>query len=298
MLLNPQMEFVLKFSQRAGITAVNKIAQVNSIDGVLRNSLWNVLTICYWETFDRPHYSEYGGRADYLMRSNLGILFQSLWINYFKNPLDRMPEYYFDENGGLGILRSYYFNAKWYEIYDFLEFVASHGPKQVKVEYLKICNNVLEKENSAYRFVDGIVVEISSKDEIEEVQAAIDRSAPYFGAKEHLRVAITLLSDKEAPDYRNSIKESISAVESLCKSVSEDNKATLGEALKVLERKKMLHPALKSAFSSLYGFTSDAGGIRHALVEESNLNLSDARFMLICCSAFINYVISAASKDV
>jgi hypothetical protein len=79
--------------------------------------------------------------------------------------------------------------------------------------------------------------------------------------------------------------------------VSNDKKATLGEALKVLEKRGVLHPALKSAFSSLYGYTSDAEGIRHALMEESNLTSADARFMLISCSAFVNYVIASTTKN-
>ena len=68
---------------------------------------------------------------------------------------------------------------------------------------------------------------------------------------------------------------------------------TLGAVLKKLEKVKKLHPAMKSAFSSLYGYSSDADGIRHALLEESQLTKADARFMLVCCSAFINYSLEA-----
>jgi hypothetical protein len=104
------------------------------------------------------------------------------------------------------------------------------------------------------------------------------------------------LSNKGKPDYRNPIKESISAVEALCKTINNDEKATLGVALKSLEKKGLMHPALTSAFSSLYGYTSDAQGIRHALTEKSNLSSADARFMLISCSAFINYVIAVTAN--
>jgi len=156
----------------------------------------------------------------------------------------------------------------------------------------------LERENSGYRFVDGKIIEISSSDEVDEIESAIARSTPYYGVKQHLSSAIKLLSDKEKPDYRNSIKESISAVESLCKTVCKVEKATLGSALKIMEKKGVLHPALKTAFSSLYGYTNDADGIRHALMKESNLSSADARFMLISCSAFINYVITSTANDV
>lgn len=73
-----------------------------------------------------------------------------------------------------------------------------------------------------------------------------------------------LLTNKKNPDYRNSIKESISAIEALCKIKTNDDKATLRKALNLIEQKYGLHPALKGAFEKLYGYSSDADGIRHA----------------------------------
>lgn len=284
----------MKFSQRLGITPVEKILQIDSIDEELKNSLWSVLTAFYWEKFDRPKW-DMGSRVDYISRSNIGSLFQALWLYYFKKPIDTIPTHFYDDRGGLRILRQYFFSAEWFEVYDFIEFVAAHGPEQQKDMFVSVCNSFLERENSAYRFVNGKIAEISSSEEISEIENAISKSTPFYGVKQHLKAAITMLSDRSNPDYRNSIKESISAVESLCKTVSGDEKATLGAALKVLEKKGLMHPALKSAFSSLYGYTNDTDGIRHALMAESNLTSADARFMLISCSAFINYIIAATS---
>jgi len=97
------------------------------------------------------------------------------------------------------------------------------------------------------------------------------------------------------PNYRNPIKESISAVESLCNLIT-GRKDTLGDALKKLEAKVVIHPALKKGFSSIYGYTSDADGIRHGLLEETNLDFEDAKFMLVSCSAFVNYLIAKSQK--
>lgn len=49
------------------------------------------------------------------------------------------------------------------------------------------------------------------------------------GANIHLTKALSLLSDRNKPDYRNSIKESISAVEATCKSLT--GISTLDKAL-------------------------------------------------------------------
>jgi hypothetical protein len=55
-----------------------------------------------------------------------------------------------------------------------------------------------------------------------------------------------------------------------------------------------MHPALNRSLSALYGYTSDANGIRHALLDESSLDFVDAKFMLVACAAFVNYLIGKA----
>ncbi|MCC6412503.1 MAG: hypothetical protein IT270_12640, partial [Saprospiraceae bacterium] len=130
------------------------------------------------------------------------------------------------------------------------------------------------------------------KEEVIEINNALSSTNKFKTVKEHLKRAVELYSDKKNPDFRNSIKESISAVEALSKIIINNNKVTLGQALKEIETKHQVPPSLKQAFSALYGFTSDEGGIRHALLEKNiSINMEEARFMLIVCSAFINYLI-------
>ena len=281
----------MRFSQRIGLKPSTKLAQLESIDDDLRSSLWSLLTLCYWDAYVGPGDSFYG-RADFVRNSNLQDLMTSLWLHYFKKPVDTIDEYW---GNCLQRLRDHFFRAEWFEVYDFAEFVADYGPEGKKRQFVNLCNSYLERENSAYRFVDERITEITSEQEIEEIETAMKNAGPYAGVKTHLKTALALMSDKKHPDYRNSIKESISAVESLAKKMTRDDSGTLGSVLKELERSKKLHPALKNAFSSLYGYTNDADGIRHALLEEPNLSKGDARLMLICCSAFINYAIEALS---
>jgi hypothetical protein len=157
-----------------------------------------------------------------------------------------------------------------------------------------MCNAALEKEVSAYRFVDGLISRITDETEIAEIDRALDNARD--SVRTHLRRALELLSDREAPDYRNSIKESISAVESLVATVVGE-KGTLGQLLKKLEDEISLHPALKAAFSSLYGYTSDQDGIRHAILESKDLAFEDAKFFLVVCSAFVNFVESKVAAS-
>jgi hypothetical protein len=150
---------------------------------------------------------------------------------------------------------------------------------------IKWLNTVLETENAAYRVVGTEVVEITDTNEIKAIEEALGH--PDVPVRTHIQSALAMLSDRTAPDYRNAIKEAISAVEAACRLVTGLKAATLGDALKKIPD---LHPALKKSFLALYGFTSDASGIRHSLLDEPNLTYADAKFMLAACAAFVSYL--------
>lgn len=98
------------------------------------------------------------------------------------------------------------------------------------------------------------------------------------------------MTNRPTPDYRNSIKESISAVEALCRGIISEN--TLGDALKKLEKNGVTIPVfLKSGFEKLYVYTNnEKTGIRHALMDDAETpQYDEAKFMLVACSVFVNY---------
>ncbi|XRP96703.1 AbiJ-NTD4 domain-containing protein [Methanocaldococcus sp. 16A] len=285
------------FSQRMGFNIKN--IQINSIDDGLRNRLWNALKIYYWDKIKetKGSFISINRNIDILSKIHMEIpmenFFKRLWDSYFKEPIDTLP----DTTTMIDIIKNYFFSCEWYEVYDFIEFVANNYPdEKVNLQFMIYCNSVLEQELSAYRFVGGKITPITSEYEISEIEGALEKTNDLKAVNIHLKRALELLADRKSPDYRNSIKESISAVEAICKLITGDEKATLGQALKKIEDKIGLHPALKKAFSNLYGYTSDADGIRHALLDEPNLSFEDAKFMLVSCSAFINYLIAKASK--
>ena len=114
-----------------------------------------------------------------------------------------------------------------------------------------------------------------------------------------MKKAVVILADRDNKDYKNCIKESICAVESMCQIITKNDKATLGQALKSLKDSGLkIHPALEAAFSKLYGYTSDEGGIRHCEgMFESDVSFEEAKFMLVSCSAFVNYLIAESGKN-
>ncbi len=126
--------------------------------------------------------------------------------------------------------------------------------------------------------------------------AALGNTLAPAGARDHIANALAKLSDRRNPDYRNSIKESISAVEAVCRLLSHQEKDELGKTLRILEDKAGLHRALSKGFSAIYGYTSDAEGIRHAMMDASTVQFEDAYFMLIVCSAFVNFLTQKFNK--
>lgn len=172
-----------------------------------------------------------------------------------------------------------------YEIYD-------ENSKNLMYDAM---NELFEKEFVGYRFVEGRIIQITDKNEI----AAIEEAAhsPFEGCNTHIANAVAFLADIDRKDYKNCIKESISAVESICKVIVGDEKATLGDALKVLEKKRGLKGQLKSGFEKLYNYTNDKGGIRHAEgLFVSEVTFEEAKYMLVSCSAFVNYLIAEYGK--
>ena len=274
------------FSHRKGLRQLRETIQAEEIDVALRNGIWNALLDTCWASISKEA-QRYAGEP----HGREWIFLRGVWADFFKVPVDDMPR---EWHAIFDVLRDYYFKCAWYEVYDFIEFIANTLPYPGEQNALtKKCNLILERELSAFRFIGTTIAQLTSEQEISEIDEALNIPDTMNPVKAHLQNALEKYSDRKTPDYRNSIKESISAVESLCNLIK-GTKTTLGEALKEFSD---LHPALKDSFIKLYGFTNDAHGIRHALLDESNLNSEDAKYMLVSCSAFINFLVSRSARQ-
>ena len=273
----------MKFSERLGHQPVRTQLQIESIDEALKNSLWSAFLESFIIKLSNESYGGY----------KLGKFVRSLWFRFFKFPLDTAPiaesGYVYKDNLVEHLRKFFLSNKNWYDPYDLLQFSVEFSDS----EFVPFLNRILEGEKAGYRFVNGELIQITSKVEIDEIEQAIDSTQSIEGVNAHLSAALKELADKENPIYRNSVKESISAVESICKIYTGNEKSTLGDALTKLEKGGSIHPALKKAFTALYGYTSDSSGIRHALIEnDKQVDFHEAKFMLVTCTSFINYLLS------
>lgn len=281
----------MRFSERFDHKESKIEIQKDDIDIDLKNSLWNCLKLGIFDKFDDR--SNYITPPGYDLKENLA---DRLWLNYFKEPIDNRPDSVIQLVGWLK--NWFYNNCEWYDIYDFIEFIIANHSDPVHVEaFVEKTNLVLKRELSGYRIVSSVITPITSESDLAEIKKASENPIKEVG--NHFTRALELLSDRKNPDYRNSIKESISAVETMCKRIAGNDKATLGDALSKIQKdgKVQIHKALHSAYGNLYGYTNDADGIRHSLMDETNLDIEDALFMLTSCSAFVNYLVEKVAKS-
>jgi hypothetical protein len=277
----------MRFSQRIGIQPVKEIIQKDKIDDDLRNSLWNAIYFHYLNNLPTYKSSIKGVSYKYIYQ---------LWIQFFKKPIDEIPGKCTEI---VKYIKDWFYNAKWWGIYDLIDFTAEFDYENNNSDFEKVVNIFLKQELSAYSFINHKLVQITSAEEINEIQDILDRteSSALSNVRSHFVSSLDKLSDRINPDYRNSIKESISAVEAIVRIISGDKKAELGKALKIIEDRVGLHKSLKNGFSAIYGYTSDDDGIRHALTQDSKCDQEDAKYMLVSCSAFVNYLIVKAEKS-
>lgn len=271
-----------RFSQRLGFQPVRNVLQVEAMDEGLRVSLWNAISDAFLggpsDTFDSfAHASSFPGRFE---------VCRAIWADFLKRPVHSIGDFWSSTRADL---QKWFFDAPWWQVYDFVEFMAAlpsdaKGQEKFRAE----CNRLLERELSGYRFVGTVLAPITTKSEIEAIEQA--GGSPVEAMREHIRAAAEQLANRKQPDYRNSIKESISAIEALVRLHAGGAKGDLGPLLTQLQQKAGLHPALSQALNKLYGYTSDKDGIRHAMLEVPDLGFDDAKFMLVICSAFANYV--------
>lgn len=273
------------FSERKGIVQLSDILQVNSLNSRTRNKLFTAFQKAFYKL------------ESFAMKNPKIIFVVYIYTEVFSLTHNDIPQFCeeisFDEvkDEIYEVFHDYEYN----EIFDFIEgaikaFQEADNsvsfPHESFKEYFIVCiNEVFKTENVNYQIINSIISDIVDENEKNEINETLVNNDNTVGI--HFSKAIEQLY--KTKDYENSIKESISAVEAKCQIITKNDNATLSDALKTIDPK--LHPALKQAFLKLYAYTSDANGIRHANgIGEGNSSFIEAKYMLVSCSAFINYL--------
>ena len=195
-------------------------------------------------------------------------------------------------------------NIQWYKKLDLIEetieFLKDNcSYPQPLDNFVQNINTEFERLTYGYRIVNNQVTPIIDEVQISAIQKPLESPTVHENIRRHLNNALRLYSQRPQADYQNSIKESISAVECLCRSITEEN--TLGKALTKLEKSgAIIHPLLKEVFTRLYSYANRSDtGIRHALMStEDNYvpQSEEALYMLVSCCSFVNYICEKQSR--
>ena len=287
------------FSDRNKIKAMNTSVQYKQFDEHTRAALSNITDIIiqnHFEDIDSSHRFPSSHQKEQAFIKNL-------LADVYGQVLDWAKSYRYADM--LAIIQDTFRTDDYDSVLTLVEYLATQIPNYVKkgVAYKgvlysveQLYNHCFEQEYVGYRLIDGVAQTITDENEVNAIQEAVNTK--YAEVKQHIGKALSFLSDRQSPDYANSIKESISAVERMC-SIIIGKPTTLGDALKKLEDGGVtIHAALKGAFSKLYGYTSDASGIRHAgELGGEDSTFEEAKFMLVSCCAFVNYLTGLMSKS-
>jgi hypothetical protein len=262
------------FAQRYGYAPMPEPVQLESLDERTRTDLWNVLR---WGLFERRQ---------------LTYDLEQIWWMHFGRRRDG-----FIEDRLETVLDKLVFQGEWHEVYNFLDFLAAVTPDRDKAVIERL-NDMLGYNRAGYRIVGREVVPITDDTELEAIRSTLSQPTT-SPTRQHLEKALQLFADRDNPQYANSIKESISAVESAARDLSGNPSATLGNALDLIAKQgnASIHAALLKGWKGIYGFTSDSGGIRHADYPGSvPATQALAQYFLVTCSAMVNYLTSLKTK--
>lgn len=277
------------FSDRNNIKPENMELQINDFDERTRVRLNNIISELYVDTYKQSIYQTRKGVQDFL-RYVLGEV--------YLETVDAKETIY--ESNVFEEIKQTIIKDDYDSVLTLIEAVVDYwNTDLVEIDYnykkgdlFRKINDIFEEEFVGYRFIDGQISPISDEIEMNAIEEALCNE--YSTVVEHLSKALKLLSDRVEPDFENSIKESISAVEAMCKIItdSKGGNSTLGKTLKKLKTNDVyIHSALEDAFEKLYGYTSDANGVRHAGdIGGANSTFEEAKYMLVSCCAFVNYL--------
>ena len=277
------------FSERYGYVSPSKILIRKTITTEIENCICN----CYSTLREDIE-------AYYLSYQDLE---KHLWTKFMNQ---RASEFQTPWNWSDSVISPYLLSqdVQWYKKIDLIEetieFLKGYcSYPQPLDNFVQNINTEFERLSYGYRIVNNQVTPILDEVQISAIQKPLESPTVHENIRRHLNNALRLYSQRPQADYQNSIKESISAVECLCRSITKEN--TLGKALSKLEmRGAVIHPQLEEAFKKLYSYANQGDtGIRHALMKPENNYVpqsEEALYMLVSCCSFVNYICEKQSR--
>lgn len=121
--------------------------------------------------------------------------------------------------------------------------------------------------------------------------AAILGAPRYVGVADHYRKSREFQTEDHV-DFENAVKEAVSAAEAMARLVSGDVSGTLGDAAKALHQSGRIPAPTRKLLEILWGYASNAEGVRHGSPGPTRLAPAEARFLLDVSDAALRFLVT------
>ena len=281
----------LTFSQAQGLEELPGPLALGELPQEIRNRVWDVFYRTTHENSAVPR-----GSFDSVVYGPWETVLWDLHVRFFVQPADEFSVLVSDvcDKNKSFLLGDTPYN----KVFDFLQHVMRH--LNCPREFLSGIIAVFEECPLAYVVdINGppTIYPAVTPEEGEAIKAAqlnLQRERQ-DAASGHFREAAKHLAEGK---WRDSVRESITAVESVAKSLGTEG-TTLGSVLKKLDQRWRIHPALHGALSKLYGWTSDEDNVRHGagtVDGGTEVDREEAVFMIGVCASFCSYLLGKQRK--
>lgn len=213
----------------------------------------------------------------------------------------------FDDQSSWGALTHHIKNCSWTEFYDFVELV---GTLLIKADdeipfdttchysdYQAKINALLQEDRIGWRLNDKSELHRQNPKAIAEriKSTELILADGFAAARTHYQKAYQYLHQHPI-DEANSIKEIVSAVESIAKTI--DPKAsTLGDAIKRARKSNRMPSQILDVLEKFYAYTNGAPLVRHGHVQGKGPDLVEAELAFFTGIAFARYLIDVSARD-
>ena len=178
--------------------------------------------------------------------------------------------------------------CEWFQVYDIIEAFWDRIDQKFREEYSNEINEFFKHKGIGWKIEHGQIETRGDKvfeNSVFEVENVLKNSEMPTAHAEY-KEAILDLSRRPKPDITGAIQHSLACIECVCRDITGNPKATLGELIK--RYPDIVPKPLDSAIEKIWGFSSEQG--RH-LREGHEPNYEEAELLVQLVSAFSSYLV-------
>jgi len=158
------------------------------------------------------------------------------------------------------------------------------------------------EENLAFEFSNGQVLRKGRRNTTDQITRAdfVLSDARLTACRKHFNKALAFFRNPATPDYENSVKEAVCAVEAAARALFPDGGSTLGDIVKSITGNGtgQIPKSIAATFHGVYGFRSGGDGVGHGGTTGGAATKELAEFGLAVAASQIVFLVdlSAASE--